>query len=243
MPQNTPHPCGQCDFYTQSVWNPVEGGAVSLLSKSFSRKELPAGQALFSQGTPNRGVFCVSKGLLAQRIHNEDGTGTLLKLAYPGDVIGFRSFIADDMHRTEATALLPSRVCTVAHRDAQNVVHGNPSVLARLAARAVAEIERNQDRINAAATVSNKDRLLTLLQKLMAFHGTADGPNMRMRLPLSRTDIADLIGVQPETLSRLFAKLKADGLCQTSGRDVQIPLAACLPQNTVCPNVKARISA
>lgn len=197
---------------------------MSVLTHGFTRKSLIADEVLFEQDDQNEGVFCVSAGLLALRTHHPNGTSTLLKLAYPGDVIGFRSFLANARHKTEARALLPSRVCIVAHRDADRVVRGNPSVLTRMAARCVSEIDSNHDRIISAATRSNKKRLSDLLLRLMEAHGEQVGDKIHMQLPLSRSDLADLIGVQPETMSRLFKRLKDEGVFVVSGRDIQMPL-------------------
>lgn len=219
------HPCGKCAFYSQSVWQPVETGAMSVLTRGFTRKTLAAEQVVFEQDGENIGVFCVSAGLIALRTHNPNGTSTLLKLAYPGEIIGFRSFLANARHKTEARALLPSRVCVVAQRDANNVIRGNPAILERLAARCISEIDANQERIIATATTSNKQRLYDLLQRLMATHGEPVNTYMRMQLPLSRSDLADLIGVQPETLSRLITRLKEDGAFVVSGREIQMPTA------------------
>jgi len=219
------HPCEECAFYEGSVWKPVDTGSVAVLAHAFRRKNLDEGQILFEQDSQNQGVYCVSKGLIALRTLHADGGSTLLKLAYPGDIIGFRSFLGSGRHKTEAHALLPSRVCIVAHRDANKVVHGNTSVLARFAARSIVDIDTCHERIIAAATTSNKKRLAELLHKLMAAHGVRVGDYMRMQLPLSRTDLADLIGVQPETMSRLFKRLQEDGTFVVSGRDIQVLLS------------------
>lgn len=222
-PSSSVHPCSQCAFYDQSVWHPVGNGAMSFLTGGFSRREFSEGQALYQQGDENRGVFCVSRGLFAIRAHSETGNTTLLKLAYPGDVIGFRSYLAGGPHKTEARALLPSRVCTVAHRNANRLVHTDAKVLARLTARCVDEIDAGRDRIIDAATESNQTRLARILSKLMQAHGSRDGAYLRMQLPLSRTDLADLLGIKPETVSRVLNRLKADGRLIVSGRDIRMP--------------------
>ena len=222
-PTDVDHPCGKCAFYQTSVWQPVKAGAVAVLTHGFTRKPLAANQVLFAQGEENQGVFCVSAGLIAVRTHHANGSSTLLKLAYPGDVIGFRSFLTTMPHKTEARALLPSRVCIVALPDANQVVRENSSVLARLTARCIYEIDRSHERIIAAATVSNKQRLADLSLRLMKTHGVRVGEQMQMHLPVSRSDLADLIGVQPETMSRLFTRLKEEGSFTVSGRNIQLP--------------------
>lgn len=219
---STAHPCGQCPMYAASVWEPVNQGAVTLLARGFTRRELAPGDVLFDQDSDNRGVYCISRGLLAVRAHRSDGTSTMLKLAYRGDVIGFRSFLGDGRHRTEARALLPSRVCVVARRSAAQVVEASPAVLAQLAGRAVVEIDRSRERIVATAGQTNKARLAELLVSLMEQHGTRTGGEVRMRLPLSRSDLADLIGVQRETMSRLVKRLEDDGAFAFAGREVRM---------------------
>lgn len=220
------HPCGGCAFYEGSIWRPVEARALPALKRGFTRKDLAEGQLVYAQGDENRGVLCVSAGLIAVRTLQPDGATTLIKLAYPGDIIGYRSFLAHAPHKTEARALIPSRVCIVAQRDANNVIGGNLAVLKRITSRCVSEIDRNRERIVSASVKSNRDRLRDLLLRLMARHGQRDGDHLFMQLPLSRSDLADLIGVQRETMSRLFRQLKEDGVLAVSGRRIVMPVAA-----------------
>ena len=220
------HPCGRCIFYENSLWKPVGHGAVSQLAGGFSRREVAAGEVLFEQGHRNRGVYCVSKGLFALRSHNADGSSTLMRLAYPGEIIGFRSFLGNCDHQTEARALMPARVCAVTHTSAARLMRQHPAIMERLMARAVAEIDRSHARIIAAATSSNRDRLERLLIWLMARHGTRDDSGLRMQLPMTRSDMADLIGVQRETMSRLIKRLETDGAFRFSGREVWMRASA-----------------
>ncbi|WP_099826954.1 Crp/Fnr family transcriptional regulator [Oceaniglobus indicus] len=226
MNTNTPdHPCGGCAFYDDSVWRPVDACGLSDLKRGFSRNSLAAQQVLYAQDDENRGVFCVSAGLIAVRTHHRDGTSTLIKLAYPGDVIGYRSFLSNARHKTEARALVPSRVCAVAPRNVARIIDANPGVLHGITARCLTEIDGNHDRIIAASVSSNRDRLRNLLMQLMQRHGQREGDRLCMHLPLSRSDLADLIGVRPETMSRLLRQLKEDGTLTVSGREIAMVTA------------------
>jgi CRP-like cAMP-binding protein len=224
-PIPNPHPCGQCAFYSQSVWEPVGAGSVAALAHRFTRTQLTEGQTLWKQGSDNGGVICVSKGLIALRNLHADGGATLIRLAYPGEIIGVRSFLTGRDHQTEAKALLPSRVCVVSNNRATRIVQSNPGVMSRLAIRCIDEIDRTHERIVAAATLSNKAHLTAVLQRLMDAHGERDGASYRMKLPLSRSDLADLIGVRPETLSRIVGRLEKDGRFKITGRQVVMPVS------------------
>lgn len=216
------HPCSNCSHYTSSVWQPIAKGSVSTLAHSFVRKDLAKGEVLFEQGSQSRGVFCVSRGLFSLRSYHPNGSSTLLKLAYPGDLIGFRAFLRNGGHRTEARALMPSRVCTVARRVANQVIEASPMVLSRLVARCIDDMDQSQSRIAASTVFTNRERLADLLLALLEKHGDTVRSTTQMRLPVSRQDIADMLGVQPETLSRLMRKLERDGLISVSGRIVVV---------------------
>ncbi len=221
-PRDVKHPCGECRFFDGGIWQPVAARSVSALVRGFSHRELEAKEILYAQDEENSGVYCVSKGLIALRVYHTNGRSTFLKLAYPGDVIGIRSFLRNGRHKTQARALLPSKVCTVAYRDAEKIVRANSSVLIRLASECVSEIDRCHDRIIATAHIPNKQRLADILHRLMCEHGKRTGDRMQMHLPLSRMDLADLIGVQPETMSRLFKKLQDDENLIASGRNISL---------------------
>ncbi|MDF1715980.1 MAG: Crp/Fnr family transcriptional regulator [Antarcticimicrobium sp.] len=219
------HPCGNCRFYTDSIWQPLPACSVSLLSKNFTRRELAAGDTLYHQGSECRSVYCVSRGLFAIRSLGPDGTSSLLRLAYPGEIIGYRAFLKGSEHSTEASALMPSRVCTVGERDARNVIRASPAVLARIAKRCADGLDQCRDRLRSRETVSNKDRLSELLGRLTEAFGEDAEDCRRLRLPMPRQDLADLIGVAPETLSRLVSQLERDGVLRASGRRIEFPAA------------------
>lgn len=216
------HPCGTCQFSDKSVWSPVAGNAVTTLARSFSRRDLETGNVVYHQGTPGEGVYCISRGLVAIRSFAPDGASMLLRLAYPGDLIGYRAFITGREHRTEAQAVLPSRVCVVAQYDAKQVIQACPSVLARIAERCADELDRCHEDIQEVRGMPTIDRLARLLAKLMAAHGDQTDKIRHMRLPISRQDIADILGIRPETLSRLMTRLQDEGKLEASGRTIRM---------------------
>ena len=118
---------------------------------------------------------------------------------------------------------MPSRVCTVGERDARNVIRASPAVLARIARRCADGLDQYRDRMKARETLSNKDRLSELLNHLMEVFGEAAQDGRRLRLPMPRQDLADLVGVAPETLSRLLSQLEREGVLRVSGRRIEMP--------------------
>ncbi|MGR3711941.1 MAG: Crp/Fnr family transcriptional regulator [Shimia sp.] len=117
----------------QSLWQKISPRSVPILSRGFSRRDFVEGEAMYIHGVEGRGIYCLSTGLIALRTHHIDGNPTLLRLVHPGEIIGFRVFLAERPHPTESVALLPSRVCMVALRDANQWTSDNRVGLSDLA--------------------------------------------------------------------------------------------------------------
>ena len=63
-----------------------------------------------------------------------------------------------------------------------------------------------------------------LLLVLARRHGRPRSDGSRIiDLPLSRRDLASMIGTRHETLSRIIGRLEADGVAMFSGRHVHVP--------------------
>ncbi|MFZ1469352.1 MAG: Crp/Fnr family transcriptional regulator [Paracoccaceae bacterium] len=191
-------------------------GYRGVLARSFLRRPLAVNETLFAQGAPNDAVYCLSRGMVALRSYRADGGSALVRLVYPGDVFGFRSFLVDDPHQTEATALVPSRVCLVARREARQVVTGSPQTLERIARRCAQELTRARNWQRATVKTGNHKRLAQLIVQLT--EGLVPEPSAGLHLPLSRQDMAAALGVEAETVSRLIARLRDEAGLQISGR-------------------------
>ncbi len=217
------HPCGACAFRATSIWRPVTRDGLTRLERGFRRRPVAPEEVIFAQGDPGETVYCLSRGLVALRSVRADGLVSLVRLVRPGDIFGFRSFLAMQHHDTEARALVASRVCVVAARDARAVVETSPRVLGGLALRCAEELRRSRHLRAHARRGDNRDRLLRLIRDLSADHGPDPDGMLRFRLPLSRADIAAALGLAPETVTRHLRRLSDAGVLRISGRQVELP--------------------
>ena len=133
--------------------------AHDLLARGLSRREYGSGEVIFAQGDANTGVYCVSSGAVAIRRLDAHGNSVLLGLAYPGDTVGYRSFLAGSAHRTSAEALGPSYVCHIARDTVAALLEAAPSVGLHFLKRSIGELEHAHDKLFRQATLSNRDQL------------------------------------------------------------------------------------
>ena len=168
------------------------------------------GEAIFEPGDRAGNIHVVVHGAVrVYRLH-ADGRRQITGFFLPGEVFGFET---DEEHRFFADAVGSTGIRTIrsAHEGARQLL---PMVMQGLS-RAL-EHQLLLGRQGAAERVALF--LLDMAQR--------QGNPQSVRLPMTRLDIADYLGVTIETVSRTLSRLKADGtICLNGFRDVEVKRA------------------
>lgn len=215
--------CFECQLRQRNEWRVLAGEETKLLAQSKRCRSYRAGEPIFSAGEPSHGIYCVASGTVAIRKVDADGNAVLVQLGYPGDTLGYRDLLLGENRRSSAEALGPSRVCFVDQRVVKTLLDRNPALGLQFLRRASADLDDAHAKLVQNATFSNRTKFIHLLLVLMSRHGrTAIDGSRVMQLPLSRRDLASMIGARHETLSRIIGRLEEDGIARFSGRTVRV---------------------
>jgi len=216
--------CVICHVGRRSDWHDLDEATHAVLARGRSRREYGSGEVVFAQGAQNDGVHCVSGGTVGIRRLDSNGNSVLLGLAYPGDTIGYRSFLTGGDHKTSAEALGPSVICHIDGTTVGEVLARTPALGLRFLKRSIGELEHAHDMMFRQATLSNRHKLVHLLLVLVQRHGRRNSNGSQsIELPVSRRDLASMVGTRHETISRIIGRLESDGMAHFSGRRVTIP--------------------
>jgi CRP-like cAMP-binding protein len=214
-------------------WSRVDPDHARVLGRLVVEQRHATGEMVFRSGEGNRGVYCLAEGMVGLRLLHDSGASVLVDIAYPGDLLGTRAFLRDTRHRTAAEALSDVRLCLIPAAEARRLMHDHPALHQRLVRVCLDSLDASQEAMLDAAAMSNRDRLFQLLSRLLQHCGCFDGEGaLQARLPISREDIAGMLGVRQETLSRLLKRLKQEGLIDISGRHCRLTLPGKLPAPT-----------
>ena len=215
--------CHTCRPGPLGDWSLIDPEHARGLGRIISEQQLAQGEAVFHMGEANRALYCIAEGMVGLRLLHASGTRVLVDIAYPGDLIGTRAFLRDGEHRTSAEALSEVRLCKIPSVEARRLMAEHPQLYQRLVRICLDSLDASQEAMLHAAAMSNCDRLFHLLSRLLQHCGATDSAGrLRARLPVSREDIAGMLGVRQETLSRLLMRLKDEQLIEISGRNCQL---------------------
>jgi len=216
--------CFTCQNRSHTEWCVLTDDELSRFNGTKASREYLPGEVIFHEGDPCVGVHCLESGLVGFRKSDIDGNSTLLALAYPGRTLGYRAFLAGEDHSTTAEALKPSRVCFIDRATVRGLLDHNPALgfqFLRTVSRDLGEVE---EKFHQGVTMSVRARFLHLLLVLKDRYATVtDNGSMTLELPLSRQDLAAMIGTRPETLARTIRQIENDGIARFSGRIMTAP--------------------
>jgi CRP-like cAMP-binding protein len=169
---------------------------------------LRPGQVLYHQGDDARSIYRVAEGVLRLTRVTEKGHLQVVGFGYPGDFVGFP---LQGMRSTDCNALTQAVLAAVAIRLPESEGCGAQDA-AFLAAAALWEIGAMQDHLMTLGRKSSCERVASFLVVLMARSGLQAQDGVHVELPMSRSDIADFLGIRTETVSRAFTELRRSGL-------------------------------
>jgi len=177
---------------------------------------LPAGSHLFRTGDPFTALYAVRSGCIKSYRVDVGGREFVHGFHVGGEILGFDA-VCPDRHRSNAVALESSSLCVIPYRDIARLSmefrHVHDQVL-RLISR-----EFSRQLLFAAAPIATQRLANFLLDMRTRLQASGTDEN-EFTLPMSREDISNYLRIAPETLSRLFAKLKREELIDVDHRHV-----------------------
>ena len=215
--------CTECRMRQSNEWQVLREEEVNFLTRSQKCRSYHAGEVVFAEGEPSYGIYCVKSGTVAIRKIDNTGNPVLVQLSYPGDTLGYRGLLLGENRNSSAEALGPSKICFIDKQAVNTLLDKNPALGLQFLRRVTTDLDNAYTKLVENATFSNRTKFLHLLLVLMNRHGrmTNDGSRV-MQLPLSRRDMASMIGTRHETVSRIISRLEEDGIARFSGRTVHV---------------------
>ena len=180
------------------------------------------GQVIFDAGDPSRQMYRVESGCVRLQLNGLKGERQIIVFLLPGDLFGF------EIDKRVCSAEAASD-CLLRCWPVDAVLKPTPDQ----ANLTIKQLEEAQSRFAEMAEhiekiihLPAKERVIWFLNGLLSCRGLPK-TGQRMHLPMSHVDIADYLGLAPETLSRVISGLEEDGYLRRTGRhDLELDLKA-----------------
>ena len=214
--------CLQCPSRQTTEWQVLE--KCQLTSIDAVRREIACepGETLYSQGDPGNGIYCIQSGLIGLRRVDVNGNSVLIRLSSAGSTVGYRTFLTKEAHVNSAEALTTSVLCYIPRPRVEQMLKTNPRLGERFLQHFCDDAAETESDYVRSLTMGMKSRFLHLILIFYERFGYQDEDgNSVVELPVKRGELAELVGVRPESISRLIDQLQSDEIMRFNDRRVQ----------------------
>lgn len=213
--------CGSCSSRLTTCIIELASSQVLEVSQEKHSQLYARNSYVFAEGQYPRGIYCIHKGHVKISKVGSDGREHIISFAGTGNVVGYSSLLSAEKYNVSCIAVQDSSICLIPSEIFFRNVRENPPMALHVLQHLASEIGHTRKRIVELTHKPIRERVAeALLIMKEAFGIDADG--ITLRSPLTREEIAGIVGTAPESVIRTLSEFRADKLIATNGRSIQL---------------------
>ena len=208
-PEEAQERCQECMQRHISLCTQLKEGVPAELRSLATMGTFPAHVTIFEQESELDRVYVIIDGMVKLYRDLIDGNRQITGFLGPGDILGGIKR-SQGAHCTAET-ITEVAICVFPRKEFERLMQLHPSLCFMLLFAATDEIEAQNEHLILLGRKRASERLATFLLMMddRWEHHASGGV---VHLPMSRSDIADYLGLTIETVSRVFAKFREESL-------------------------------
>ena len=179
---------------------------------------LRAGTLIFEQSASFDAISAVRSGTVKTARLDRDGREHVLGFHLPGEVIGL-SGIADERYPCSAMAIDTVHLCRFSFPKLSMLAQRLPGLQQRLFRLLSSDIGNATLLSGEYSADERLAAFMVLLSRRLAARGSTE---TELSLAMPRTDIANYLGLTPETISRVLRRFQDEGMVRVRRRKLEL---------------------
>ncbi len=177
----------------------------------------PAGVQFLEQGSRNSDVYFIRRGIIKLRSIDRAGRETIVGVRRTGGLVGVEAALLSKPHLVSAVTVTECCLERLPAGQFCELVRKNPNLSWHLHQISASEVRETTVALVELKSHTANIRLKRLVLELVPELKDAPNQNAQVRLPFKHWEIAQMLGVTPEHLSRLLRRLEKEGFLGRKG--------------------------
>lgn len=222
-----PIKCQTCAIRHRAICGALHTDALTSLNSIARDKTVRAGEVILSPLDESPPLANIVSGVVKLTTGLSDGRSQIVGLQFASDFLG-RPFKKTCTYVAEAVTDV--KLCSYQHSEFEAIWQAHPDLKDNLLKHTLDELDAAREWMLLLGRKSAREKIasfLLLVGRRNVDEGCGTASNMNfvsLNLPLTRSDIADFLGLTTETVSRQLSRLKNEDMIRLEGgRRVIIP--------------------
>ena len=193
-----------------------EMGTIKIINR-YSKKQL-----VFHEGSATDGIYFILSGKIKVFKKGAFNKNQIVRISSEGDFLGHRGFSSTNIYPVSAEAITTSSICFVSKNFFYKILEETPKFTINLMLFLADELNYEESRLRDMAVFNVREKvakaILILIDKL--------GINSRNEInnidDLSRQDIAELVGLNSNQVTKVLAEFKEDKVLEIDGKKIKV---------------------
>jgi CRP/FNR family transcriptional regulator len=201
--------CTHCDLGSMAFCAGLSTQQFRRFMSVLGQSSFAPATTIFREGDPQQYLYTITAGSVKLYKLLSDGRRQITSFLFPGDFFGMS---IDDNYAYTAESLTTVVVCRFPQRKLEHLFDELPVLEKKLLGATTQELAAAQEQMLLLGRKTAREKLasfLVMLRRRLSERG--DGQALFF-LPMSRSDIADFLGLTIETVSRTLTGLRREGL-------------------------------
>lgn len=186
------------------LYSDISSDQVCEILGMLNRHSYGTREIMFREGESSTHLFIIREGQIKLTASNTDGRDQIIGLGTAGHVIGLDT-VKDDIYTYTAETIAPVIACRIRHKDMLQVLEQNPRVAMRIVEILNEELSQAKNLMRVLGQNGSVERVAMFILSLIPRRGEIP---RELSLPLSREEMAEMVGLRIETVSRVMADLQ-----------------------------------
>ncbi|MBW2003382.1 MAG: Crp/Fnr family transcriptional regulator [Deltaproteobacteria bacterium] len=200
------------------IFKGLQEGKLSDLAEIAVEKHFSKGQIIFLEGDEGKGFFVVYSGLVKIYKISSEGKEKILRLVKPYGIFGPVPVFSGETYPASADAMKSTKALFFPRNVFINLIKKNPDIALNM-------LDALSDRLRQFTIQVENLSLKEIPSRLAAYFLHVSKEESRhdvFTLEIPKGQLANLLGTIPETLSRIFSKMREAGIIESEGNKIKI---------------------
>ncbi len=180
-------------------------------------KSFAKGQEIFGEGDKALGFYLILEGLVKIYKLSSKGKEQIIHILGVGDIFAEIVLAGIERYPAYAQALTKCKVAFFERLSFLKLIQNKPELALSIIGLFALKLRSLLKSIDTLTLKEARERLITYLWEL-----SDEGKKESFSLEVNKSHLALLLGITPETLSRLFQKFKEEGLLEIKQRRIRL---------------------
>ena len=207
---------------TSFLFNGLDADGLTAVSQSAKIRKVKAGEFFFYEGEPAEMFFVMISGTARLLQTTPEGKQVIIQLCTPGHGMAIVAALSNFLYPASAEAIKDCTAYTWDKAILRQLMNDYPIIAINGMELLAKRFHKVQDRYRELVTERVEQRVARTLLRLVEQKGITTEDGIKIDVPLTRQDIAEMAGTTLFTVSRILSKWEQDGLLNTARQSVEI---------------------